>query len=416
MPKMTEKKLHGVLLREIRPGTWRVDYRDPLTRKRTRIQLPASDFKAALKEAKAIEETIGHGKGFTGRMRGSIGHTVRAAVHEAINHSGANEQTRADYMRRYNAFSEYLTKNLPGIQSWGDVDEKIIENYMEECRREGVAHDTLRMRVYVLRLTSAYMTRAYPGHYHNITANVKLRRHDPPKAELETKDAIVSPAQARALFKWLANNDPMVNAWAVLQGCAGVREQEAAYLREQDFDPAARTITITDTSAHKPKNRPSYRTIPVAPAVAETLSAWICGLKVRHNEGYLFFPDRAKNGRTGAKSAAARAGALTADRIAHLWKDAIIAARAAKVQLPTKFTPRRLRASFVTAMRQAGADMPDLQAYIGHAPATVLSAHYDKIDMARLKKIADLGQTLFEGSGVFQIDEKTENKKAGLGA
>lgn len=415
MPKVTEKKFTCVLLKEIRPGTWRVDYRDPLTRKRSRILLPVSSFKDAEKEAKAINDRVGSGKGFSGRIRGSVGHTVKDAVKEAIKHSGANEVTRGDYGYRFNAFNEYLTENTPGVQSWGDVTEKVIENYLEHSRRKGVSHDTIRLRLYVLRLTSSYMSRTYPGHYRHVTVNIKLRRHDPPKAELEVENAILTPSQLRGLLTWLAENRPVVHLWALLQGCAGVREKEGCYLREQDIDPEAGTITITASSAHRPKNRPSYRTIPVAPAVSKALTAWIQDLKVRHNEGYIFMPTRAIGGRQGALSDAARVGALTPSRIVALWAEAMDAAKLAGVKLAPLFVPRKLRASFVTALRGVGADLADLQAYIGHAPATILSAHYDKTDLGRLKKIADLGQQLFEGSGAFKEAEETENKKAGLG-
>lgn len=182
-------------------GGWRVDYRDPLTRKRARVILPVSNFKDEEKEAKAINDRLGSGKGFAGRIRGSVGHTVQAAVLEAVKHSSGNERTRADYLIRYNPFSEYLAENVPGVQAWSDVTEQVLAIYMEHCRRDGVAHDTLRMRLYVLRLTSAYMSRTYPSHYRHVTANVKVRRHDPPKSELEAKDAILSPSQARGLLR-----------------------------------------------------------------------------------------------------------------------------------------------------------------------------------------------------------------------
>ncbi len=88
-------------------------------------------------------------------------------------------------------------------------------------------------------------------------------------------------------------NAPMIHCLAMLQGLCGLREQEAAYLRECDIDHLARTITITETSAHKPKNRPSYRTIPVPPVVAEVLQAWIAGLKIRRmGKATCFFHQR----------------------------------------------------------------------------------------------------------------------------
>jgi len=415
MPKITEKRFTCVLLREIRPGTWRVDYRDPLTRKRCRVLLPVSSFKDAEKEAKAINDRVGSGKGFSGRIRGSVGHTVQAAVKEAIKHTSANERTRADYSSRYNGFSDYLTEKAPGVQSWTEVTEAVIENYIQHCRREGISHETLKSRVFVLRMTSDFMSRTYPSQYRNITARLKLRRTDPPKAEREAKDVILSLVQYRAMLKWLKENAPMFYVLAILQGSAGLRMLEGCYLREQDLDPDAGTITITESSAHKPKNRPSFRTIPVAPVVVQALQGWIGGLKVRHAEGFMFLPTRGWRGRMKAKSEEARAGVLTRDRISHLWVDAVNAAREAKVDLPAGFIPRKLRGTFVTAMRKAGADFEILQRYIGHAPASILSAHYDEIDMDRLKAVATLAQEFSEGSGRFKEAEKAETKNSGFG-
>ena len=101
-------------------------------------------------------------------------------------------------------------------------------------------------------------------------------------------------------------------------------------------------------------------------------------MSVRHNEGYLFLPKRAIGGRSGAKTAAARVSALTADAIGHFWEESIEAAREVEVDLPEGFVARKLRASFVTAMRKGRADFEDLQGYIGHAPASILSEHYDR--------------------------------------
>jgi hypothetical protein len=59
------------------------------------------------------------------------------------------------------------------------------------------------------------------------------------------------------------------------------------------------------------------------------------------------------------------------------------------------------RQTFVTALRRAGADLELLQAYIGHQPGSVLTAHYDKIDNERLGVVTALAQELYEGSGAF---------------
>ena len=65
----------------------------------------------------------------------------------------------------------------------------------------------------------------------------------------------------------------MFYVWALLQGCAGLREKEACYVRDQDITPETGVISITGTLAHKPNTRPSYRTMPVSPARSKALTA-----------------------------------------------------------------------------------------------------------------------------------------------
>ena len=75
------------------------------------------------------------------------------------------------------------------------------------------------------------------------------------------------------------------------------------------------------------------------------------------------------------------------------------------MDLPPAFLPRKLRASFVTAVRSAGADLEDLQAYVGQTPKSVMSIHYDHVGMERFQRIADLAEELHEGEGHFGLAE-----------
>ena len=406
MPKITRIQIGSVYLKEVEHRKWRASWTDPITKKWIRRILPAAAFREAEKQAQEINKELAAGKGFGGRLRGTVGHTVREAIHEAVKHTDANDRTRRDYLNRANPFLEYLAAHYKGIAVWSEVTEQILENYLEYCRKQDIAHDTIRMRLYVLRLTSSYMTRTYPDQYRHVTMALKLKRKDPPRSELEANDAILSPAQIRDLISWLKESEPMVYMWAMLQGLCGLRLLEATYIREQDFDPEAMTITITANSAHKPKNRHSYRTIPVCPAMTSAMCRWIESLKVRHHEGFLFMPSRGIRGRTRAKSQEARAGALTRDYISHIWRDVLIRAKSSGKDFPKRFVPRKLRASFVTAMRTAGADLEVLQAYIGHAPTNILSAYYDHISMDRFLAISRLSQEMFEATGALKKTSK----------
>lgn len=397
MPKVTQIKIGQVLVKEIAPRKWRASWTDPASKRHIRRILPGANFKEAEAQAKEINATLAQGKGFGGRLRGTAGgHAIADAVLEAVKHSDANDRTRKDYLSRFNSFASYLAENLPGVTEWGELNEEIIQNFIEHSKREGIKHDTLRLRLAVLRLTSTYMERTH--HYRHIFRGVRLKRTKPTLAEQSKADSILSPDVLRALVAWLEVNRPMVHVWGVLAGYSGMRMLECAYLREQDFCAADRTVTITENEAHTPKNAPSYRTIPIPAVAARALSRWISGLVVRDVHGFIFQPQREMTGRLNAKTREARAGALVRDRVSHIWKEALQAARADGLDLPAGFTPRLLRSSFVTMLRETGADFPTLQAYIGHAPSTVLAAHYDRVSMDRLRTVSALADRLSEAA------------------
>ena len=60
---------------------------------------------------------------------------------------------------------------------------------------------------------------------------------------------------------------------------------------------------------------------------------------------------------------------------------------------------RKLRASFMTAMREMGYDYCDLQVYVGQSVGTVMSAHYDRPSAERLGKIAGLAEGMVGEKG-----------------
>ena len=91
------------------------------------------------------------------RLGHSSAHTVKDAVLEAIKASDANEKSRRDYVYRYNSFSQFLSKNGNGVRLWSDIDEGLMAKYLKYSRDQEIAHDTIRLRFSVLRLTAGYM-------------------------------------------------------------------------------------------------------------------------------------------------------------------------------------------------------------------------------------------------------------------
>jgi integrase len=406
-------KIGKVLLGKFESEQWEMRYIDPADKKYRRVRLPYTGFADAKAEAEArnieLAARNGHAEGMR-RRQAEARHTVRDAVLEAVRASDANGQTQKQYVRLYNTFSTYLEERAPDVNLWCDVDEKAVADYHAHSRGQGVSWDTIRQRLAVLKLTARYMTRTYPGQYRIVTDAVRLKRKDPPKAELEAGDAVLSPAQIRSLLAWLKEHDPMVHAWACMGALAGMRMREYCYLRERDVDLGRKTITVAETEAHKPKTRSSYRTIPVCGAAVDSLRRWMDGLERKHPLGFLFFPERQAWQSAKACNPETRAGCYSGDAFSRRFLRAVAGARAGVVvqagagdggqtgaggvDLPPRFIPRKLRASFVTAMRGAGADYADLQTYLGHSVGTTMSVHYDRPSLERLARIAALAQAL----------------------
>jgi integrase len=351
MPKKTEFQEGRVYVKEVEPRKWRASWTDPLTKRHVRRVLPVSAFEDAVKEAKTINEKVSAGHGFTGRLRGSVGHTVADAVTEAVNNSGASDTTKTNYFHRFNSFAKFLAANMPGIEGWGEVTAAVLENYLAHLRgqEKGRAAATVKHKLFVLKMTSAYMARVYPDSYRDVARGMRAKV-DEEKDKRETP--ILTAGQLRALVAWLREHRPEVHLWALLQGAAGLRTYEAIYLTEADVDSTAKTVRVSSNEAHKVKTAASRRTIPVADVIAGALGEWLRGRKVRSLTGYVF---TAK----GDKSYAART-------VCELWQEALAAARADGVPVPAGFIARKLRASFVTAAREGGADFGVLQRYIGH--------------------------------------------------
>jgi site-specific recombinase XerD len=386
MPRKNEGKSGRVFLKQVEPGKWRASWTDPVTRKHTRRVLPCSTYADANRIANQINATLAEGRGYAIKLRGRSGHSVTEAGIEAIRHTDANAETRRDYSILFNGFIGYLETNAPAVQSWGQVRTETVENYLAFCRRKGLSFDSIRKRIFAVRMVAKFMARTY-GHQ-NPTDGVKLKRRQATLTEQASGQDILSAAQLRGFLAWLRDREPLLHVLASLEGLTGLRMLEGLYLREGDVDVEKRVLKITVRGVHRLKNRHSIREIPVCDSVMVILGEWMRSMKVRHlEEGYLFLSEKGQPFRTNT--------------VSQLFTKTLKAARLEGLDISPRFVVRKLRASFITAMREAGADVPTLQVYCGHCPATILSAFYDRIGLDRLRVIARLADDLATGQGAF---------------
>jgi len=382
-----------------------VRWRDKKTGKYVRTRLDHTRFSDAKAYAEALNvRLIGSGGSLEEAGKPAAAerprnqeadHTVGQAALEAIRSSDANDICRVQYTRLYNAFASYLEEHQPGVALWRDVTERVVQEYHEHCRGLARSWDTVRQRLMILRLTARHMTRTYPGRYRVVTDAVRLKRRGPSASELGLADAILKPKQLRAFLAWLAPRDPMLHVFACMGGLCGMRGREYHYLRERDIDFERRTVTVTENEAHSPKTRSSYRTIPVCAAALGSLRTWMDRhWQRRDGDDFLFPAPKNPIGGKPPKFRHALAGCFATETISKRFRKAIDAAKADGVDLAPRFMARKLRATFVTALRDMGADYADLQTYVGQTIGTVLTVHYDHASTERLRKIADLAQAL----------------------
>lgn len=409
MPRKVEFHAGMVFVKLMPDGRWRASWTDPVTRRHVRRVLPSATYEEAREAAKGINRDVSAGRRYNVKLRGKSGHSVSEAAMEAIRHTDARPETRAEYGKRFNQFLKFCEEEVAGVRCWGDVTEAVLGKYLEHCRRAGIAFDTLRQRVYAIKVVARHMNETYPEQYPRDVARVLRIKRPMPVEQGEDEDgeggAILTAGALRTLLAWLREHEPMVHCWAAMQGLGGLRGREALYLRRCDVDLKAGTVRIAPRSVHGLKNRHSARTLPVAETVKAALAGWIEGLKIQHvgeGEDYLFLNALGKP--------------IGPDYASGLMRAALDRAAADGVTLPEGFVARRLRATFFTAMREAGADMGELQAYAGHAQSTVLGAHYDKIGLERLRKLATLAEELATATGRFAEGEQGEKRAAAASA
>jgi len=300
--------------------------------------------------------------------------TIAAAMQEAIEASGGSVRTRRDYAVLANLFIAWLDEARAGVKTWADVTVKILQGYLRHCQETlRLSHDQTRKRLYIVKATSRYLGDTYGLPDVARTVRMKREQVNPlAQREAEARKAL-SASDLLAFLEHLARNRPQFYPIACLQGLCGLRAMEAANLREQDVDFSSGTVTVTETPYHKPKNRPSFRTIPVGPRVLAVLREWIASLKVRRADGCLFATER----RNAPWSASGYSQAMRQELLA-CWRET-------RIETLRHFQPHWLRATFVSLCRAKRADHRLLQAYIGHAPSDVLGRHYEVIDVALLR-------------------------------
>ncbi|MCX7017953.1 MAG: tyrosine-type recombinase/integrase [Candidatus Sumerlaeota bacterium] len=376
-------------------GRWRARY--SFEGADIRRVLPASDEVEARALAVEINKGILGGREMLPSMRpppckpsGEM--SVTEAIRIAIRQSGGGKVHVERQMKGGNAFIGWLETNHPSVQAWHEVKPSMIAQWARELQNAGKAFDTVRLYLAPVKLASRFWATEEPDIHRDVArqARVKLQRGEPKPIPA------LNAQQMRAFLDWLQADTPRLHNLAMLMAFAGLRMFEAAALRERDLNLQAGNVTITDTGTHKPKNRSSYRVLPLCHDALSFIREHVTRGTVRNADtGQPVFCN-------------AHGGAWTVNALRLSWNKAMKRARR-KLDLPNRFQPHHLRASFATLARRGGCDARLLQAYLGHSRNDILGGHYEAVTTDDLRGVVAAFERAFNAENGASGWQQTGN-------
>ena len=394
-------KIGVVSIKDCGSRKWSLRYVDPATGSDVRRRLSGLELREVQTIASHLSQEALSEKGFIpGRKKACP--TVKEALLESIRLSRQRDYVKTDSTKRANLFTTWLEKRFPKVEVWSDLKPFVLQEYIRDMEARGLSHYSVRNNLRPVKAAWHFVYQNYPEAVRPLPM---IRQASSPPRGIEC----LEPAEVRALLDWLRGKHPDLWAMASLQALAGLRVLEAASLRRQDIDLAKGTVTVTDTGHHVPKNRGSYRTLPVCAEVLEALAEAMNRQKVIPSTGELFLS------RLGTP--------WTVTSLYHRWKKKPTEAKSPKgkpdrggvLYLAAKETgiaklagmePHSLRAAFATMASRL--EVPDrlLKSYLGHTPGDVLGEHYRVIGLDDLRLVSSLmngWRTLSEGAGFGKI-------------
>ncbi|MCX7016756.1 MAG: site-specific integrase [Candidatus Sumerlaeota bacterium] len=378
MANSFRKKVGFVTVWQDANEQFKARFQHPLTNQDVRRTLQVGAEEEAIQAALALNRAVLEDRGLlflSAKPRKTVadmGPTIADALAESIRMTRGNEATRTRYQKGANLFQDWLRANQPSVQHWADLRPSMIIAWVQSMKATGKACDTMRLALTPIRRSSAYWAAERPDLFRDIVkgAGKQITLERPPMQPVTA----LAPEQVAQFLDWLKENAPRLWPMAYLSALSGLRMMEAASLRHCDIDWTAGTATIADTATHKPKNRGSYRTIPVMPEALAAVREHLDGSKVQGmREDPVFLHAR---GRPWNQS-----------NLVTAWQRALKEAREdSGFAFLADFQPHRLRAAFSTMASRAKVDHRLLQRYVGHVPSDVLGMHYESITVEVLRK------------------------------
>lgn len=371
-PTLTQSFTHGYIYAvDQGNGRWKFEWRDH-NGKRVRRTVPAGDMGAAFEVARAYNIEIASSKDIPGMKRLKSGMTIREAIADWL--SSQTEQkakTVADYLGGLNAFGVFMGEAFPNITHWEAIKPHHVRDYMSSI--ESLSWSTRRRRLVILQMISKAIYKTDKERYSDFMVDAAIKLKNPATDDKQ----IPTNRQLWHLTQWFRKHYPAIWAMLMLEYHAGLRGYEACFLRVQDIDFSAGTISILPTDVYGLKNAGSKRTIPVTRSVLDALIEYRRRAKVQAVSGAFFINHRG-HAWTETGICCSRTKAMKAYR-AYLSQKKLRG-------IPESFLLRELRSVFIS--RAACADVSEitLQKYIGHSGGNVMRKHYIRLSTDDLKR------------------------------
>lgn len=357
-----------VTLREIKPGKWRIRYQDPATGKDVQLRLKAGTYPEAVADAEA------HNRYCRGEVEApphevkrekakAMGLTVEEAMKQAEAGLNYNTQTLRDHRLNASRFREFAEEE--GATRWKQISRELIRKFYRQMKACQLAHDTIRLRLLPVSITSAYWA-LESDEYTDEFKRAQIKHKRPKDWEPEIKHLTLE--ETRAFLQHLRENCPWkYHALAMLGFYTGMRQLEIASLRACDVDAQTRIITVTDTETHDVKTEASKRRVPVPQEVIDSIRVWPIdpqGLLFRSNGGC----------------------AYDANMLSKEWRKHVLQKARAEEIVPAWFTAKKMRPTFATLAGECGLDEVMLQRAMGHAPASTMARFYRSISTEAIRE------------------------------
>lgn len=222
------------------------------------------------------------------------------------------------------------------------ITPALIETYKAKRLEEGVKKRTINIELSGL---SAYVT------WLNETTGSDYKR---PKrfGKRETKPPLMRPSTIEEMVEVIGNLDGDIKTMIEIMAACGLRRDEVFGLRQKDYDPASKTITVAGKGGKE-------RRIPISsPDLAERVRE----AAYRDNAFGLLFPSP----RTGRQFKDIRKS---------------LTAAAQKAGILRHIHPHLMRHSFATALLANGVDIRIVQELLGHSELATTQIYTHVVDI-----------------------------------